>query len=101
MLSLQVSNTPILGGPAPPQQSPAAPHAIPTPLQQQQQQQPVMQSAFSGSGRFDSFGSQFDDFSGPGQSGRLQPSAILGPAPSIPEGSPVLFEGEICKRMQL
>ena len=53
-----------------------------------------MQSAFSASGRFDSFGSQYDDFSGPGQSGRLQPSPSLGPAASIPEGAPVLFEGE-------
>ena len=56
-----------------------------------------MQSAFSGSGRFDSFGSQFDDFSGSGQSGRLQPLAPLGPAPSIPEGAPVVFEGELSK----
>lgn len=94
-LCLQVSNAPILGGPAPPQHPPAAPEALPTPQQQpQQQQQPLTQSAFAGSGRFDSFGSQFDDFSGPGQSGRLQPSASLGPAPSIPEGAPVFFEGE-------
>ena len=73
----------------------------PPSLQQQHQQQPLMQSAFSGSGRFDSFGSQFDDFSGPGQSGRLQPTASLGPAPSIPEGAPVLFEGEFEERVNL
>ncbi|KAL3136456.1 hypothetical protein ABBQ38_005712 [Trebouxia sp. C0009 RCD-2024] len=85
----QVSNTPIFGGPAPPQQPPVAQQATPV---SQQQQQPVMQSAFSGSGRFDSFGSQFDDYSGPAQAGRLQPSASLGPAASIPEGAPVLFE---------
>lgn len=85
----QVSNTPIFGGPAPAQQPPVAPQAAPLPAQQQQ---PVMQSAFTGSGRFDSFGSQFDDIPASAQAGRLQPSASLGPAPSIPEGAPVLFE---------
>ena len=97
----QVSNAPILGGPAPAQQPPVftaqgTPQATPEPpqQQQQQQQQPLTQSAFSGSQRFDSFGTQYDDYTAPVQPGRLQPSASLGLARSIPEGAPVIFEGE-------
>ncbi|DBA86816.1 TPA: hypothetical protein ACH3X2_005399 [Trebouxia sp. C0005] len=91
----QVSNTPILGGPAavPQQQQPVSttkasvPQQPPQQLPQQVQQQPP-QSAFS---RFDSFGTQYDDGSPSMQPQRL-PSTALGPARSIPEGAPIVFE---------
>lgn len=94
----QVSNTPILGGPAavPQQQQPVSttkasvPQQPPQQLPQQVQQQPP-QSAFS---RFDSFGTQYDDGSPSMQPQRL-PSTALGPARSIPEGAPIVFEGII------
>jgi len=100
--SMQVSNTPILNGPAAvPQQQPVSttqasvPQQPPQQLPQQVQQQP--QSAFS---RFDSFGTQYDDGSTSMQPQRLPsmclgPATSLGPARSIPEGAPVVFEGNV------
>ncbi len=94
---MQVSNTPILGGPATvPQQQPVSTTQASVPQQPQQQlpqqvQQQPPQSAFS---RFDSFGTQYDDGSASMQPQRL-PSMSLGPARSIPEGAPVIFEGNI------
>ncbi len=98
---MQVSNTPVLGGPAAvPQQQPVSttqaslPQQPPQQLPQQVQQQPP-QSAFS---RFDSFGTQYDDGSASMQPQRLPsmslgPATSLGPARSIPEGAPVVFNG--------
>lgn len=101
LFSVQVSSTPILGGPAAePQQQPVSqasiPQQPPQQLPQQVQQQPP-QSAFS---RFDSFGTQYDDGSASMQPQRvpsmsLGPAKSLGPARSIPEGAPVVFEGNI------
>ena len=102
LCSMQVSNTPILGGPtAVPQQQPVSntqaslPQQPPQQLPQQVQQPP--QSAFS---RFDSFGTQYDDGSASNQPQRLPsmslgPATSLGPARSIPEGAPIVFEGNI------
>ena len=104
---MQVSNTPILGGPAAvSQQQPVSntkasvPQQRPEQLPQQVQQQPP-QSAFS---RFDSFGTQYDDGSASTQPQRLPsmslgPATSLGPAKSIPEGAPVVFEGTIATHM--
>ena len=103
LCSMQVSSTPILGGPAAvPQQQPVSttqasvPQQPPQQLPQQVQQQPP-QSAFS---RFDSFGTQYDDGSASMQPQRLPstslgPAMSLGPARSIPEGAPVVFGGNI------